>query len=278
MVILTKVDASLQTPMYFFLRHLSLTDFGYSTTVSCGPKMLVSFVVDEKKIPYYFCATQLAFFIMFFISELFILSAMAYDRYVAICHPLLYTVIMSPRLCRVLVVIPYIYSVILSSLTILKIFTSLFCDSNVIRHFYCSSLSLIALLCSDTQEIQLIILTFSTFNLVSSLLIVLVSYILILVIILRMNSAESRNKAFSTCGSHLTVITVFYGTLFFMYVQPKSSESFDTDQVASLFYTLVIPMLNPMIYSLRNKEVKNVVCRMWNMCANVLLKIPWRMH
>uniref|UniRef100_A0A8D1UE64 Olfactory receptor n=1 Tax=Sus scrofa TaxID=9823 RepID=A0A8D1UE64_PIG len=269
MVILTKVDARLQTPMYFFLRHLSLTDFGYSTTV--GPKMLVSFVVDENKISYYFCATQLAFFIMFFISELFILSAMAYDRYVAICHPLLYTVIMSPRLCRVLVVIPYIYSVILSSLTILKIFTSLFCDSNVIRHFYCSSLSLIALLCSDTQEIQLIILTFSTFNLVSSLLIVLVSYILILVIILRMNSAESRNKAFSTCGSHLTVITVFYGTLFFMYVQPKSSESFDTDQVASLFYTLVIPMLNPMIYSLRNKEVKNAVCRTWNMCRKTCL-------
>uniref|UniRef100_A0A8D0XQQ1 Olfactory receptor n=1 Tax=Sus scrofa TaxID=9823 RepID=A0A8D0XQQ1_PIG len=262
--------------MYFFLRHLSLTDLGYSTTV--GPKMLESFVVAQNTISYYFCATQGAFYIMFIISELFILSAMAYDRYVAICHPLLYTVIMSPRLCRVLVVIPYIYSVILSSLTILKIFTSLFCDSNVIRHFYCSSLSLIALLCSDTQEIQLIILMFSTFNLVSSLLIVLVSYILILVIILRMNSAESRNKAFSTCGSHLTVITVFYGTLFFMYVQPKSSESFDTDQVASLFYTLVIPMLNPMIYSLRNKEVKNVVCRMWNMCANVLLKIPWRMH
>ena len=185
---------------------------------------------------------------------------------------------MSPRLCCVLVVIPYNYSVILSSLNILKILTSLFCDSNVIRHFYCSSLSLIALLCSDTQEIRLIILMFSTFNLVSSLLIVVVFYTLILVIILRMNSAESRNKALSTFGSHLTVIPVFYGTLFFMYVQPKSSESFDTDKVASLFYTLVIPMLNPMIYSLRKKEVKNAVCRTWNMCANVLLKIHCRIY
>uniref|UniRef100_A0A8C3WAG9 G-protein coupled receptors family 1 profile domain-containing protein n=1 Tax=Catagonus wagneri TaxID=51154 RepID=A0A8C3WAG9_9CETA len=244
MAILTKVDSRLQTPMYFFLRHLSLTDLGYSIAV--GPKMLVSFVVDENKVSYYFCATQVAFFIIFFISELFILSAMAYDCYVGICHPLLYTVMMSPRLWHILVVIPYLYSVTLSLLTVLNMFTSLFCSSNVIRYFYCSSLSLIALLCSDTQEIKLIILTFSTFNLVSSLLTVLV-----------------RNKAFSTCGSQLTAIIVFYGTLFFMYLQPKSSESFNTDKVASLFYTLVIPMLNPMIYSLRNKEVKNAVYRTW---------------
>uniref|UniRef100_A0A4X1TBS6 Olfactory receptor n=1 Tax=Sus scrofa TaxID=9823 RepID=A0A4X1TBS6_PIG len=265
--ILIKVDCRLQTPMYFFLRHLAFTDFGYSTAV--GPKMLANFAVDQPTISYHGCATQLMFFSVFIISELFILSAMAYDRYVAICHPLLYMGLVSPRLCQALVTIPYLYSLFLSLLTIIKIFGSSFCGYNVIRHFYCDSLPLIALLCSDTYEIKWIILIFSAFNLLSSLLIVLVSYVFILATILQMNSAEkSRNKAFSTCGSHLTVITVFYGTLFFMYVQPKSSESFDTDQVASLFYTLVIPMLNPMIYSLRNKEVKNAVCRTWNMFKN----------
>ncbi|XP_012602116.1 olfactory receptor 8K3-like [Microcebus murinus] len=274
LIILTKIDSRLHTPMYFFLRHLAFTDLGYSTAV--GPKMLADFGKDRHTISYNWCATQLIFFSMFISSEVFILSAMAYDRYVAICNPLLYTVIMSQRLCQVLVAVPYLYSVFLSVLTIIKIFTSSFCGHNVIRHFYCDSLPLISLLCSDTREIKLIILIFSAFNLVSSLLVVLVSYILILVTILRMNSAEGRYKAFSTCGSHLTVIIVFYGTLFFMYVHPKSSHSFDTDKMASLFYTLVIPMLNPMIYSLRNKDVKNALYRTCKMCTNILFKFNCR--
>ncbi|XP_054999728.1 olfactory receptor 8K3-like [Sorex araneus] len=271
LIILTKIDSKLQTPMYFFLRHLSFTDLGYSTAV--GPKMLVNFASDQHSISYNWCATQLIFFSFFITSEVFILSAMAYDRYVAICNPLLYTVVMSQGLCQLLVAIPYLYSIFLSLLTIIKIFTSIFCGSNVIRHFYCDSLPLISLICSDTSEIKLIILIFATFNLVSSLLIVLVSYMLILVAILKMNSAEGRHKAFSTCGSHLTVIVIFYGTLFFMYVHPKSNQSFDTDKMASVFYTLVIPMLNPMIYSLRNKEVKNALSRTWKMCANILFKM-----
>uniref|UniRef100_A0A8D1XWQ7 Olfactory receptor n=1 Tax=Sus scrofa TaxID=9823 RepID=A0A8D1XWQ7_PIG len=266
MVILTKVDARLQTPMYFFLRHLAFTDLGYSTTV--GPKMLVNFVVDKNIISYYFCALQLAFFLVFIISELFILSAMSYDRYVAICHPLLYTVIMSQKVCWVLVAIPYLYCTFVSLLVTVKIFNSSFCGHNVIRHFYCDSLPLLSLLCSDTQEIELIILILAGFNLISSLLIVLVSYLFILEAILRMHSAEGRHKAFSTCGSHLTVVTVFYGTLIFMYVQPESSHSFDTDKVASIFYTLIIPMLNPLIYSLRNKDVKCAIQRMWKRLHN----------
>ncbi|XP_004443696.1 PREDICTED: olfactory receptor 8K3-like [Ceratotherium simum simum] len=261
MVILTKMDSRLQTPMYFFLRHLAFIDLGYSTAV--GPKMLVNFVVNQNTIPYNWCATQLAFFILFIISELFILSAMAYDRYVAICNPLLYTVIMSHRVCWVLVAVPYLYSAFVSLITTVKIFISSFCGYNVISHFYCDSLPLLTLLCSSTREIELIILIFSVFNLVSSLLTVLVSYILILKAILRMNCAEGRHKAFSTSGSHLTVVVVLYVTLSFMYVQPKSSHSFDTDKMASVFYTLVIPMLNPMIYSLRNKEVKGALHRIW---------------
>ncbi|XP_043338864.1 olfactory receptor 8K3-like [Cervus canadensis] len=267
MVILTKVDPRLQTPMYFFLRHLALTDLGYSTAV--GPKMLMNFVVDQNTISYYMCATQLALFIVFIISELFILAAMSYDRYVAICHPLLYTVIMSQRVCRVLVAIPYLYSTFISLLVTVNIFNSSFCGYSVISHFYCDSLPILSLLCSNTHEIELIILVLSGFNLIFSLLIVLVSYLLILAAILRMSSAEGRHKAFSTCGSHLTVVTVFYGTLIFMYVQPESSHSFDTDKVASIFYTLVIPMLNPLIYSLRNKDVKYALQRTWKKLCNI---------
>ncbi|XP_029813592.1 olfactory receptor 8K3-like [Suricata suricatta] len=261
MIMLTTVDSRLQTPMYFFLKHLALTDLGYSTTV--GPKMLVSFAVEENTISYYLCATQGALYIIFIISELFILSAMSYDRYVAICNPLLYPVIMSHRVCLVLVAISYLYSTFVSLLVTVNIFTSSFCDYNVISHFYCDSLPLLSLLCSSTHEIELMILIFSVLNMISSFPIVVVSYLLILAAIFRMNSTEGRQKAFSTCGSHLTVVTVFYGTLIFMYVQPESSHSSDTDKVASIFYTLVIPMLNPLIYSLRNRDVKYAFHRLW---------------
>ncbi|XP_014939904.1 olfactory receptor 8K3-like [Acinonyx jubatus] len=261
LIILAKVDSRLQTPMYFFLKHLALTDLGYSTTV--GPKMLASFVVEENTISYHLCATQGAFYIMFIVSELFILSAMSYDRYVAICNPLLYPVIMSQRVCQVLMTILYLYSTFMALLVTIRIFSSSFCGYNVISHFYCDCLPLLSLLCSNTHEIELMILAFSVFNLMSSLLMVVVSYLLILLAIVGMNSAEGRHKAFSTCGSHLTVATVFYGTMIFMYAQPESSHSFDTDKMASIFYTLVIPMLNPMIYSLRNKDVKCAFHRIW---------------
>ncbi|EHB10427.1 Olfactory receptor 8K3 [Heterocephalus glaber] len=272
MIILTQVDPRLQTPMYFFLRHLALTDLGYSTAV--GPKMLVNFVVDQNTISYYFCAAQLAIFLGFIISEFFILSAMSYDRYVAICHPLLYTVIMSPRVCWVLVGIPYLYSTFVSLLISVKIFTLTFCGYNMINHFYCDCIPLISLLCSNTHEVEYIIMVTASLDLISSLLIIFVSYLLIFVAILRMKSAEGRHKAFSTCGSHLTVVTVFYGTLIFIYMQPKSSHSFDSDKVASIFYTLVIPMLNPLIYSLRNKDVKYALHRTWeNICKYFSFKV-----
>lgn len=268
MLILTHLDSKLHTPMYFFLRHLSITDLGYSTVI--GPKMMVNFVVYKNMISYNWCATQLAFFEIFIITELFILSAMAYDRCVAICRPLLYMVIMTGRACWVLVLIPYLYSTFVSLFLTTKLFTLSFCDSNVIRYFYCDCLPLISMLCSDTRELELIILIFSGCNLLSSLLVVLVSYMFILGAILRINSTEGRYKAFSTCSSHLTVVVVFYGTLLFIYLQPKSSHTFDIDKMASVFYTLVIPMLNPLIYSLRNKEVKDALKRtLTNRC-----KIP----
>ncbi|XP_049745606.1 olfactory receptor 8K5-like [Elephas maximus indicus] len=261
MIILTKVDSHLHTPMYFFIRHLAFIDLGTSTIIC--PKVLENFAVNQSPISYYACATQMAFFILFIVSELFMLSAMAYDRYMAICNPLLYNVIMSPRRCHVLVGIPYLYSTFQSLMFTIKIFTLTFCGSNVISHFYCDDVPLIPMLCTNAQEVQLLVIMFSAFNLISSLVVVLLSYLLILIAIFRMHSAEGRKKAFSACGSHLTVVVVFYGTLLLVYMQPKSAHSYDTDTVASVFYTLVIPMLNPLIYSLRNKEVKDAFHRVF---------------
>ena len=194
MVIFTKVDSRLQTPMYFFLRHLALTDLGYSTAV--GPKMLASFIVSQNSISYYMCATQLAFFIAFIISELFILAAMSYDRYVAICHPLLYTVITSQRVCRVLLAIPYLYSTCVSLMITVKIFNLSFCGYNVISHFHCDSLPTLPLLCSNTHEIALIILVSSGFNLISSLPTAPVSRLLILAAMVRVSSAGGSTRLF----------------------------------------------------------------------------------
>ncbi|XP_047373713.1 olfactory receptor 8K3-like [Sciurus carolinensis] len=180
---------------------------------------------------------------------------MAYDHYVAICKPLLYTVIISQRVCYMLEVVPFLYSTFVSLLVTIKIFTLSFCGYNVISHFYCDGLPLLSLLCSNTHEIEVIFMVLTYSNLIFSFLVIIVSYLIILKLILRMKSAKGRCKAFSTCRSHLMVVMVFYGTLFFMYVQPKSSHSFDTDKMTSIFYTLVIPMLNPLIYSLRNKDM-----------------------
>ncbi|XP_020830096.1 LOW QUALITY PROTEIN: olfactory receptor 8K3-like [Phascolarctos cinereus] len=261
LIILTSVDPHLNTPMYFFLRHLAFVDLGYSSAV--GPKMLVSFIEEKNIISYNGCVMQLFFFGIFIASELFILSAMAYDRYVAICKPLYYMVIMSDRVCWILVAISYLYGIMICLVVTTETFASYFCESNIIRNFYCDSLPILSIACSDTSEAELIIMSFSAFNLVSSLLIILISYMLILVTILRMNSSEGRHKTVSTCGSHLTGVVIFYGTLLFMYLQPQSSHSFDTDKMASVFYTLVIPMLNPFIYSLRNKEVKGALRRLF---------------
>ncbi|XP_074130417.1 olfactory receptor 8K3-like [Sminthopsis crassicaudata] len=261
LIILTSIDSYLQTPMHFFLRHLAFVDIGYSTAV--GPKTLMSFIVEKNTISFQGCAAQVFFFGTFVASELFILSAMAYDRYVAICKPLLYMVIMSNRVCWILVAISYIYSIFVCLLATIKIFHLSFCKSNILRHFFCESLPLLSIICSNTHESELIILIFAAINLVSSLLITLTSYMFIIVAILRINSSEGRHKAFSTCGSHLTGVSIFYGTLLFMYLQPHSSHSFDTDKMASVFYTLVIPMLNPLIYSFRNKEVKDALKRIF---------------
>ncbi|XP_013001858.2 olfactory receptor 8J3-like [Cavia porcellus] len=253
-ITLTTVDPRLQTPMYFFLRHLAVINFGNSTVIA--PKMLNNLLANKKTISYYACATQLGGFLVFIVVEIFMLAVMAYDRYVAICNPLLYKVVVSPRVCLLLVSLTYLYGLFTSIVFTLCVFSLSFCSSNIINHFYCDITPLVALSCSDTYVTEILVFLSAGTNLISSITIVVISYFNIGLSILKIQSSEGRKKAFSTCGSHMTAVTVFYGTLLFMYLQPGTNHSLDTDKVASVFYTLVIPMLNPMIYSLRNKDVK----------------------
>ncbi|XP_022362879.1 olfactory receptor 8J2-like [Enhydra lutris kenyoni] len=261
-ITLTSVDSQLQTSMYFFLRHLAIINLGDSTVIA--PKMLVNFLVTKKTISYYGCAAQLGGFLVFIIGETFMLAAMAYDHYVAICKPLLYMVVVSPQICILWVSLTYLYS-LTTALTVSScVFSMSYCSSNVIDHFYCDTVPLLALSYSDTYIPETIVFTSAGTNLFFSMSIVLTSYFNIVLAILRIRSSEGRRKAFSTCAPHMMAVTVFYGTLLSMYLQPRSNHSLRTDKMTSVFYTLVIPMLNPLIYSLRNKDVKDAFKRFLN--------------
>ncbi|XP_006902378.1 PREDICTED: olfactory receptor 5W2-like [Elephantulus edwardii] len=257
MILLIKVDRRLHTPMYYFLSNLSFCDVCYSSTVS--PKMLADFLAQQKRIPYNFCAVQMYCFGAFADVECLMLAVMAYDRYVAICNPLLYTLAMSRRVCTQLVTGAYLVGLVDSAIHTCCTFRLSFCTSNVINHFFCDIPPLLALSCSDTSVNEIVMFTFIGCVVGCSIVTVLLSYCYILTTILRMNSAEGRRKAFSTCASHLTAVAIFHGTLLFMYFRPSSSYSMDTDKMASVFYTVVIPMLNPLIYTLRNKDVKEAL-------------------
>ncbi|XP_064369379.1 olfactory receptor 8U3-like [Dromaius novaehollandiae] len=254
MIVLIRIDSQLHTPMYFFLSHLAFVDLCYSSTIT--PKMLSNFLSERKTISYHACAAQLCCFLTFMITECFLLAGMAYDRCVAICNPLRYRAIMSQQVCIQLVAGLYLYSFCVALFHTIITFCLNFCASNLINHFYCDDLPLLALSCSNTYTKEMLIFAFASFDMISSLLIVLVSYLYIFSTILKIPSTQGRQKAFGTCASHLTAVTIFYGTLIFMYLQPSSNHSLDRGKVASLFYTVVIPMLNPLIYSLRNREVK----------------------
>ncbi|XP_055252850.1 olfactory receptor 8J3-like [Moschus berezovskii] len=253
-ITLTSVDSRLQTPMYFFLRHLAIINLGNSTVIA--PKMLTNFLAKKHTTSYYECATQLGGFLVFIVAEIFLLAVMAYDRYVAICNPLLYTAVMSRQVCFLLVSLTYLYSFSTAVVVSCCVFSVSYCSSNVINHFYCDTVPLLALSCSDTSFPETVVFISASTNLMFSITVVVASYFNIILSILRIRSSEGRKRAFSTCASHMTAVSVFYGTLLFMYLQPRNSHSLDTDKMASVFYTLVIPMLNPMIYSLRNKDVK----------------------
>ncbi|XP_036621086.1 olfactory receptor 1102-like [Trichosurus vulpecula] len=269
LVVLVVVDSRLHTPMYHFLSVLSFLDACYSSVIT--PKMLVNFLAENKTISFSGCIAQMLISVTFGTTECFLLAAMAYDRYIAICNPLLYTAIMTPRVYVPLILSSYIGGLLHAILHTAATFSLSFYASNVIRHIFCDITSLLALSCSDTHVNELLLFIFVSSIEIFTILIVLVSYGFILAAILRIRSAEGRRKVFSTCGSHLTGVSIYHGTILFMYLRPAASYSLSHDMVVSVFYTIVIPMLNPIIYSLRNKDVKEAV-------KKVLGKIKFSNH
>nr|XP_003460739.1 olfactory receptor 1019-like [Cavia porcellus] len=254
MIVLIITDLRLHTPMYFFLCNLSFVDLGYSSAIA--PRMLADFLTKHKVISFSSCATQFAFFVGFVDAECYILAAMAYDRFMAICRPLHYNILMSKRVCMALMLGSYLIGLVSLVVHTSLTFSLNYCGSNIINHFFCEIPPLLALSCSDTYISEILLFSLCGFIEFSTILIIFISYAFILVTIIRMTSTEGHLKAFSTCGSHLTGVTLFYGTVMFMYLRPTSSYSLDQDKWASVFYTIIIPMLNPLIYSLRNKDVK----------------------
>ncbi|XP_074087869.1 olfactory receptor 8I2-like [Macrotis lagotis] len=258
LIILIHIDSQLHTPMYFFLSNLAFIDISYSSAVT--PKALENLQLDQKDISFVGCFVQMFCFCAFVCSECFLLASMAYDRYAAICNPLLYSVVMSPKVCIWLGVMPYVFGFNNAWITVYVISNLPFCTSTI-DHFFCDLTALMALSCYDSVSTDMVILLLAGFTFLSSLIIIVISYVAIISAILKIRSAEGQRKAFSTCVSHLVGVTVFYGSLIFTYLQPDSTAFLTEAQIASVFYTIVIPMLNPLIYSLRNKDVKNALMR-----------------
>uniref|UniRef100_A0A8C8Z9I9 Olfactory receptor n=1 Tax=Prolemur simus TaxID=1328070 RepID=A0A8C8Z9I9_PROSS len=257
MILLIADSPLLHTPMYYFLSSLSFIDLCYSSAIT--PKMLVNFLGKENTILYSECMAQLFFFVVFVVAEGYVLTAMAYDRYVAVCSPLLYNVVMSSGVCSLLVLAAFILG-FLSALAHTSAMMKLsFCKSHIINHYFCDVLPLLSLSCSNTHLNELLLFIIAGFNTLVPTLAVAISYAFIFHSILHIRSSEGRSKAFGTCSSHLMAVGIFFGSITFMYFKPPSSNSLDQEKVSSVFYTTVIPMLNPLIYSLRNKDVKKAL-------------------
>ncbi|XP_056425804.1 olfactory receptor 1019-like [Hyla sarda] len=253
-MLLIVADTHLHTPMYIFLCNLAFIDLWYSSGIT--PKMLADLVTVEKRISYIGCACQMYFFNALGSSESFSLAVMAFDRYVAICNPLLYLKIMTRMKCVQLISGSYVGGFLHSLIQTCSTFRLSFCGSHYIHHFFCDIPPLLELSCSDTIINEFILFIFASSVTLSSIIVIVTSYIAILQAVFRGNSSKGRHKAFSTCASHFTCVILFYSTVIFMYMRPSSKYSLEQDKIVSIVYTLVIPMLNPLIYSLRNREIK----------------------
>nr|XP_028560084.1 olfactory receptor 12-like [Podarcis muralis] len=259
MILITSSDSKLHTPMYYFLKNLSFLDICYSSVIT--PKAMVSFATGDMAISYNGCATQMFFFSLFGTTEAFFLAVMAYDRFIAVCSPLLYHTIMSKKRCMCLVCISYFFGCVNCCTQTGFTFSLAFCGPTHVNHFFCDVPAVMKASCSDTFVNEMVLLVVCGLIIVTTAIIVLVSYIYIVTTILHIPSGKGRHKAFSTCTSHLMAVSLFFGTVFFMYAQPGAMSSPNQGKVVSVFYTVVIPMLNPIIYSLRNKEVKQALIR-----------------
>ncbi|KAM6170068.1 olfactory receptor 13C7-like [Rhynchocyon petersi] len=253
LIVLNMLDTRLHSPMYFFLSNLSLVDI--LGTSSFVPLMLVNFLETQKTISFPGCALQMFMTLALGVTECLLLVVMAYDRYVAICQPLRYTELMSGSTCVPMVVVSWSIGFTNSLLQSMLAWHLPFCGHNVINHFFCEILAVVKLACGDISRSALSLMVTATFMTLAPLLLILLSYIFILAAILRVPSAAGRHKAFSTCSAHLTVVVIFYGTLSFMYFKPKAKDPY-LDKIIALFYGAVTPSLNPIIYSLRNTDVK----------------------
>lgn len=253
-IVLTLLHSHLKTPMYFFLRNFSFLEISFTSV--CNPRFLVSILTGDKSISYNACAAQLFFFILPGSTEFFLLASMSYDRYVAICKPLYYPTIMSHKVCYQLVGSSWLagFLVIFPPLTMgLQLD---FCDTNVIDHFTCDSAPLLHISCTDTSTLELMSFALAVLTLMSTLTLVILSYCYILRTMLRIPSAQQRKKAFSTCSSHMIVVSISYGSCIFMYVKTSAKEGVALTKAVALLNTSVAPMLNPFIYTLRNQQVK----------------------
>ncbi|KAM8955153.1 olfactory receptor 8B8-like isoform 5-T5 [Lycaon pictus] len=254
LITLIGLNSHLHTPMYFFLFNLSFIDLCYSSVFT--PKMLINFTSKKNIISYMGCMTQLYFFCFFVVSEAYVLTSMAYDRYVAICNPLLYNVAMSPNVCSLLMLGSYLMAFSGTMAHTGRMLRLTFCDANTINHYLCDILPLLQLSCTSTYVNELVVFIVVGINIIVPSVTVFVSYGFILSSILRISSTEGRSKAFSACSSHIIAVSLFFGSGAFMYLKPSSTESMDEGKISSVFYTNVVPMMNPLIYSLRNKDVK----------------------
>ncbi|CAM4628203.1 unnamed protein product [Lepidochelys olivacea] len=256
-LLLVSLDSRLHTPMYFFLVNLSMVDIGYT---SCTvPKMLANYLSQDKSISWAGCLSQMFFFISFGGIECLLLGVMAYDRYVAICHPLQYGAFMSRRVCALLAAAAWVMGLTNSAVHSSLMSILSFCRSNILHHFFCDIPPLFQLSCSDTQTNQAVTFALGGAVILGSFLGTLVSYVYIVMAVLRIRTREGRLKAFSTCASHLTVVSLYFGTIIFTYIRPNSTYSQDQDRALPVLYGIVTPMLNPIIYSLRNKDVKGAL-------------------
>ncbi|XP_038608947.1 olfactory receptor 6C75-like [Tachyglossus aculeatus] len=253
-VTLTLLDSHLCTPMYFFLRSFSLLEIAY--TSACIPRFLVSAVTGDRTISFSNCFTQLFFTIFLGGAEFFLLAAMSYDRYVAICRPLHYTTVMSRGVCTFLVFCSFLSSYIIVFPPVMMGARLDFCDSNILDHFVCDSSSIMGLSCTDTHFLELLAFILSLTTLLVTLALMTVSYTAIVRTIFRLPSAQQRRKAFSTCFSHMVVVSISYGSCIFMYIKPSAKERVELSKGVAVLNTSVAPMLNPFIYSLRNEQVK----------------------
>nr|XP_017531608.2 olfactory receptor 5AN1-like [Manis javanica] len=260
LIILIRMDSHLHTPMYFFLSNLSFLDICYVT--STAPKMLSDFFQEQHIITLVGCAVQYFFFSAMGLTETCLMTAMAYDRYAAICNPLLYSSFMSPTLCVGMVLGSYMAGLSASLSQLCAILQLHFCGPNVIHHFFCDMPQLLVLSCTDTFFVRLLAAVLIIFYGIMNVMVVIVSYCYIIISIMKITTAKGRSKAFNTCASHLTAVSLFYTSSLFVYLNSSSGGSSNFDRFASVFYTVMIPMLNPLIYSLRNKEIKDALKRL----------------